>query len=70
MTRARYLGLTCTGSILSPQEQHEGWHYCWAFDDLLMRLGEDGCRCDPLPPVSMARGMQERSRTLEANGAF
>lgn len=63
MTTERYNELMETGASVSPQEFHEGWHYCCEFDGLLMQLGDMRCECAPWKPVAMAKRMQELSQT-------
>jgi len=70
MTPARYAELDASGASPSAQELHEGWHWCPEYDDLLMRLGEMGCRCEPGNPVAMARRMQDLSQSVPEAAEF
>lgn len=50
MTNERYNELQNdpTGDIgLTSEEVDEGWHFCWEYDGLLCKVGEQpGCECD------------------------
>jgi len=63
MTSTRYNELDASGASPSAQEIHEGWHWCPEYDDLLMLIGEIGCRCAQWKPVAMANRMQALSRS-------
>lgn len=49
--------------LLTPQERHEGWHFCLELDGALSNPIDYPCHCEPNHPVHLALKCRARSQT-------